>query len=80
MIIESITIGFIVTVLGLISLIFVTGVPMAQAFRNTQMMGVFFVTGVMLALLSYVVMMDTTCSKCNSQECHCGNQSLRTCP
>ena len=74
MIFESITIGFIVMVLGLLSLTLVTGTPLGQAFSNTQMMGVFFVTGVLLTLLCYMILLGATCAQCKSKECYCGKE------
>lgn len=72
MILESAVIGFVVMILGLLSLTIVTGRPLGQSFRDTQMMGVFFMTGVLLAVVSYILLLMTVCSKCNSKECSCG--------
>lgn len=71
MILESIVIGFVVMVLGLLSMTLVTGAPLGQSFRNTQMMTVFFVTGVLLTLLSYMVVLAAVCQKCRSKKCKC---------
>ena len=58
MILESAVIGFVVMILGLLSLTIVTGRPLGQSFRDTQMMGVFFMTGI---LLSGTILVDVAC-------------------
>jgi hypothetical protein len=73
MIIVTLVFSLIVTLCGLLSLTLVTDVPMREVIFNTQMMGVFFVTGVLLALLSYFATMVTVYNRCISKKCNCEN-------
>ena len=84
MFVEVFLFAILVQVIGLVSMSIVTGHPLNKTFKDTNMMAVFFCTGVILALLA-VVSVDATAvrtavrnnSGC-SRGCGCGCDACRT--
>lgn len=67
MIVEIVIFATIVMIVGLVSTSLVTGMPLGKSFRNTQMMGVLFCTGVLLGLIAYTTVATQT-KKCTCQQ------------
>jgi len=56
---SALIMALMVTVFGLFSLSLVTGSPLGRSFSNTQMVTVFFTTGFLVSIFSWIVILGT---------------------